>query len=343
MRHSRILAFIFVLTLTLCPLTMVRAQEAIRISEFMAVNDSGFDDEDRDEEDWIEIHNTGANTVDLEGWYLTDNVNTLTKWAFPEVTLASGAYLVVFASGKNRREPSQVLHTNFKLSGSGEYLGLVRPDGHTVVSEFSPTFPIQAPDVSYGFSSEDAEVALVASGAPTKALVPLNDALEPAAQDLETLRPWTLEGLDDSSWQTGVTGVGYDYPELIGLDVSEMRNVNQTVYIRIPFELDNPSAIDTLTLRMRYEDGMIAYINGWEVARSNAPAPTAETWNSGASAYRINRVAVHSVDYPVGQFDFLHAGTNLLAVQGLSYLADSPSLLIFPELQATMQIELSCR
>ena len=338
MKYSRTFVFIVVLTLTLCPLTMVRAQETVRINEFMAVNDSGLDDEDRDEEDWIEIYNAGANTVDLAGWYLTDNINSLTKWAFPRVTLASGAYLVVFASGKDRRVPSQVLHTNFKLSGSGEYLGLVRPDGHTVVSEFSPTFPIQAPDVSYGFGAVDTEVALVASGAPAKALVPRDDALEPSTQDSETLRPWTLEDLDDSSWQTGVTGVGYAYPQLIGLDVSAMQSANQTVYIRTPFELDKPSAIDTLTLRMRYEDGMITYINGREVARSNAPAPTEETWNSGASAYRINRIAVHPVDYPIGQFDFLHAGTNLLAVQGLSYLVDSPSLLIFPELQAMMHL-----
>ncbi|MFC1636095.1 hypothetical protein ACFL5Z_14760, partial [Planctomycetota bacterium] len=79
--------------------------------------------------------------------------NNLTKWAFPEVTLASDGYLVVFASDKNRRDPLGVLHTNFKLKGDGEYLGLVRPDGHTVVSEFSPTYPIQAPDVSYGFSA----------------------------------------------------------------------------------------------------------------------------------------------------------------------------------------------
>jgi len=298
----------------------------------MAVNDSGLDDEDRDEEDWIEIHNAGVNTVDLEGWYLTDNVNTLTKWAFPEVTLAPDAYLVVFASGKNRREPSEVLHTNFKLKGSGEYLGLVRPDGHTVVSEFFPTYPIQAPDVSYGFSAKDTEVALVASGAPAKALVPRNDALEPSTQDLETLRPWTLEDLDDSSWQTGITGVGYDYPLLIGLDVSGMRYVNQTVYIRIPFEVDNPSAIDTLTLLMRYEDGMITYINGQEVARSNAPAPTAETWNSGASAIRSNEIAVQAVDFSIPQFDFLHVGTNLLAVQGLNYQVGSSGLLIVPEL-----------
>lgn len=312
---------------------MVRAQELIRINEFMAVNDIGLDDEDRDEEDWIELYNAGMNTVDLEGWYLTDDVNNLTRWAFPEVTLAPDTYLVVFASGKNRRDPLAVLHTNFKLKGSGEYLGLVRPDGWTVVSEFFPTYPKQAPDVSYG---PTAETMLLMPGAPAKALVPRNYALEPKARFSETLRPWIQEDSDDSSWQTGTTGVGYDYPGLIGLDVSAMRNVNTTVYIRVPFVVEDPSALRALTLRMRFDDGMIAYINGQEVARINAPAPGAERWNSRASTNRSDNIAVQSVDFTIPQFDFLHVGTNLLAVQGLNYQTNDSDLLVVPELLATL-------
>jgi hypothetical protein len=143
--------------------------ENVRINEFLAVNDIGLDDEDRDESDWIEIYNAGTDTVDLKGWYLTDDANDLTKWAFPEVTLAPDAYLVVFASGKNRTDPLGTLHTNFKLKGGGEYLGLVRPDGRTVVSEFFPNFPPQAPDVSYGPIGSTAETALLVPGAPAKA------------------------------------------------------------------------------------------------------------------------------------------------------------------------------
>ncbi len=338
MKYSRTLAFLSVLTFILCPFAMIRAQESVRISEFMAVNDRGLGDEERDEEDWIEIHNAGPNTVDLEGWHLTDDISVLTKWTFPQIALAPDAYLVVFASGKDRRESSGVLHTNFKLQGSGEYLGLVRPDGQTVASEFSPTYPIQAPDVSYGFSAEDVDIPLVPPGAPARALVPLDGLLEPSAQDSGTIRPWTLQNLDDSSWQAGVTGVGYSYPDLVGLDVSGMQSVNQSVYIRIPFEVDYPSAIHTLTLRVRYEDGFIAYINGQEVAQSNAPDPSTETWNSGASASRINRVAVYPVDLAITQLDSLQVGTNMLAVQGLNRVVDSPSLLIFPELLATMHL-----
>jgi hypothetical protein len=345
MRYSRTLVFLVAFNFTISLSTMVRAQELIWINEFMAVNDNGLDDEDRDEVDWIEIYNAGMNTVDLEGWYLTDDINNLSRWAFPEVTLAPDAYLVVFASGKNRRDPLAVLHTNFKLKGSGEYLGLVRPDGETVVSEFFPWYPKQAPDISYGPIGSTAETMLLMSGAPAKAIVPLNNALEPNARRSETLRPWTQEDSDDSSWQTGTTGVGYDYPELVGLDVSAMRNVNTTVYIRVPFVVEDPSAIRALTLRMRFDDGMIAYINGQEVARMNAPAPGAERWNSSASTNRSDSIAVQSVDFTIPQYDFLHVGTNLLAVQGLNYQTNDSDLLVVPELLATLATadETSCR
>ncbi|MGB2864078.1 MAG: CotH kinase family protein [Sedimentisphaerales bacterium] len=336
MRYSWILAFLVVFNLTLNTSTAVRAQELIRINEFMAVNDTGLDDEDRDEMDWIEIYNAGTDTVNLDRWYLTDDDNDLTQWAFPEVMIGPDAYLVVFASGKNRRDPLGILHTNFKLSGSGEYLGLVHPDGRTVVSEFFPTYPRQAPDVSYGPIGSTAETVFLMPGAPARALVPRNSALEPNPRQSETLRPWAQEDLDDLSWQAGTTGVGYNYQGLIGLDVSTMRNSNTTVYIRVPFTVEDPSAIQALTLRMSFADGMIAYINGHEVARFNAPAPGEERWNSAASSNRSDSIAVNPVDFSVPQFDFLHVGTNLLAVQGLNSQTNSSSLLMLPELLATV-------
>ena len=75
---------------------------APRINEFMASNDSGLKDEDGDFSDWIEIYNPDATAISLAGYYLTDNPQNLNKWKFPAVTLNAGAYLVVFASGKDR-------------------------------------------------------------------------------------------------------------------------------------------------------------------------------------------------------------------------------------------------
>jgi hypothetical protein len=120
------------------------------ITEFLASNDSAFADEDGDYSDWIEIYNTSGASVSLAGWYLTDDEGDLTKWQFPSVTLPGGNYLIVFASDKNRTDPAGELHTSFKLSADGEYLGLIRPDGVTAASEFAPSFPAQFTDVSYG-------------------------------------------------------------------------------------------------------------------------------------------------------------------------------------------------
>lgn len=123
------------------------------ISEIMASNVKSLADDDGAFSDWIEIFNPDPLPVDLGGWYLTDNASAKTKWQFPAVTLNSGGTLVVFASNKNRRDPSRLLHTNFALSAGGEYMGLIKPDGATVASEFAPTFPAQFDDVSYGLTS----------------------------------------------------------------------------------------------------------------------------------------------------------------------------------------------
>ena len=64
------------------------------------------------------------------------------------MSINANGYLVVFASGKDRRVSGQNLHTNFSLRAAGESLLLVKPDGTTVVSQF--TFGQQETDVSFG-------------------------------------------------------------------------------------------------------------------------------------------------------------------------------------------------
>ncbi len=120
------------------------------ITEFMAANTATLADEDGVFSDWIEIHNPDARPINLAGWYLTDTASAKTKWQFPAVTLPGDGYIVVWASNKNRRIPGSPLHTNFALSAGGEYLGLIKPDGATVVSDYAPTFPAQSNDLSYG-------------------------------------------------------------------------------------------------------------------------------------------------------------------------------------------------
>ncbi len=122
----------------------------LRINEFMALNQTTLMDEDNEYSDWIEIYNPTGAAINLYGWSLTDDITMLQQWTFPAVTLDPGEYLVVFASGKDKKTDGSKLHTDFKLSGDGEYLALINTQG-IAVSEFKPAFPAQQTDVSYGF------------------------------------------------------------------------------------------------------------------------------------------------------------------------------------------------
>ena len=178
--------------------------------------------------------------------------------------------MVVFASNKNRRVPGAPLHTNFKLGASGDYLALVMPDGVTKATEFAPAFPPQYADISYGYAMTGAVRTLVAPDAPVRTLVPTSD-IDPG---------WRLAGYDDSNWASGTLGIGYDtsgnYAPAIGTDLgAAMFNVNPSAYLRVPFTVADPYTLTLLTLSLRYDDGFVAYLNGTEVFRRNAPATLA--------------------------------------------------------------------
>lgn len=130
------------------------ADAAVYITELMAVNDTTLADEDGDFSDWVELFNDGPGAVDLANWYLTDNAGDLMKWQFPTTSLGVGQYIVVFASGKNRAVAGLELHTSYKLGGGGEYLALVQSDGSTVEHEYTPEYPAQLADISYGLASD---------------------------------------------------------------------------------------------------------------------------------------------------------------------------------------------
>lgn len=117
------------------------------INEFVASNGSGLADEDGDHEDWLEILNLGEEPVGLHGFGLSDDDERPGRWVFPDVTIGPGAFLVVWASGKDRAEPNSPLHTNFSIAAAGEPLLLTDPTGEIV----DLVDPVALPrDVSHG-------------------------------------------------------------------------------------------------------------------------------------------------------------------------------------------------
>lgn len=525
------------------------AADSVVISEFMARNTSTLPDEDGQFSDWIELHNSGAAPVNLDGWYLTDTTNNLTRWRIPATNIAANSYLVIFASGKNRAVPGARLHTDFNLSGNGEYLGLVRPDGVTIASEFAPLFPEQFDNISYGFGQDVTVTKIIASSATARILVP---------QDESAGADWTAIDYDDSSWLAGPLGVGFagtntavstvglhgywpmregagtvasnlvaggthgtlgggaawvndpqrgtvlsfngtsayvaagmiprlgqtttnftwsfwykqnalvgvntvvlgnrsggvqaplqfikftptnfeyyrganigfipysvpngvwrhlcvvkngssltyyangvvvgsstaggdieanplffggdpgaagefsnglmddvalwrralsasevnllvngatpiGFSSFIGTDIgSTMRGSNGTAYARVPFNVSEDDAFNTLKLRMRYDDGFVAYVNGTEVARRNAPVSPA--WNSNATAEHPDAQALLFEEIDISaHLGVIEIGTNMLAIQGLNLASADSDFLIQPELEAAQILTIGQR
>lgn len=117
------------------------------INEFMASNQTTIADEYGQYDDWIELWNGGDNTINLGGMYLSDKNDNPAKWMFPDVSIAPGEFLIIWA---DKEEEQGLLHTNFKLSKLGEFIGLYdnEASGYAVIDEIS--FGEQTEDVSYG-------------------------------------------------------------------------------------------------------------------------------------------------------------------------------------------------
>ena len=179
------------------------AAQGLILTEFMAANNSGLRDEDGDYSDWIELYNPDPGPASLEGWYLTDNPENLTKWPFPAVAVPGQGFLVVFASEKDRRDPLGPLHTNFKLDREGEYLTLVRPDGLSVASSYAPAFPRQLSDVSYGVTMAMTTDWLVPPDGSARVYVPVDGPMG---------QTWIQPDFTDADWTTLPLGLGYDRP-----------------------------------------------------------------------------------------------------------------------------------
>ena len=176
------------------------------------------------------------------------------------------------------------------------------------------------------------ETVLVPETAPKRVLVPTGPVSE----------EWKGGGaFDDSAWTPstgGPGGVGYDrgsgYQAFIGTNVMEMSGSRTTCYIRIPFTLDEGVASDDqVFLRMRYDDGFIAYLNGTEIARRNFNGEPA--WNSQAQTQNSDNDAVNFEPFLVADpADKLRRGPNLLAIHGLNVGTNSSDFLISAELVA---------
>lgn len=105
---------LLLLTITIC-LTSFYSKAQVLINEYSCSNINTIADSFGDYEDWIELYNPSSSTINLQGYYLSDNQNNPDKWTFPNININAGGRLMVYCSGRNTVAGAAV-HTNFKLT-----------------------------------------------------------------------------------------------------------------------------------------------------------------------------------------------------------------------------------
>jgi len=313
----------------------------LKINEWLANGQVLFAD------DFIEIYNPHADPVDMGGMFLTNNpVAQPGKHMVGPLTFVAGNGYAVFWAD-NSTAPG---HVGFRLSSDGEMIGLF----YRQVKEIDKVlYGPQTTDVSEGRAPDGADLfaflplptpgvanpsvrtttttmTLVDERATKRVLVPAG----PISEDWKGARQF-----DDSKWALcagGPGGVGYDtasdYQSLITLDLKSQMSgsgKNTTCYIRIQFVVDPNILADVkgLTLKVRYDDGFVAYINGKEVARGNYIG--APSWNSKADVSREANVQGFDGTIDLSRYiGELKTGLNILAIQGMNNSSTSSDLLI---------------
>ncbi len=142
-------------------------QVPVVINEFMASNNRTIlDPANSRYEDWFELYNAGTVIADLSGYHLTDTLTNWNKFTIPDGTvLHPGEFLLVWADElSSANVPGSDLHVNFKLSGSGEEIGLFDPVG---LKQDGWAFGAQTNDVSMGRFPDGGSLPLLVLDQPT--------------------------------------------------------------------------------------------------------------------------------------------------------------------------------
>ncbi len=110
-------------------------------------------------------------------------------------------------------------------------------------------------------------------GSPVRYIEPRRDI-----PDKKNPLGWIVPGFDDSGWQEGVFGLGYgdgDDKTIVG-----SKETTLSIYTRAYFDIPDASKIKTLRLSIDYDDSVIVWLNGAEVARSSpTELPGTPHWN----------------------------------------------------------------
>ena len=274
----------------------------LRITEVMSSNRTAFPDETGSFPDWIELTNTGVDPIPLKGYGLSDRSDKII-FVFPDVTLAAGEHILVFASDENKNTAGQPLHAKFKISSSGDSLFLFGSDG-IAFSELA--VPAMDHNMSYSLIGEG-EYIITEQYTPGYdntqegyAAFRASTVLEPGALVINEICASSITTLADEDGE---------YPDWIELHNTSSRAIDLSGYALS----DSPDSL----VKWRFPQGAVIEPNGYYVVfasgKDRAAAPG--SWPHASFKLRSNGETVILSDIQgrmldLVTYDLLEADTS---------------------------------
>jgi hypothetical protein len=325
------------------------------------VNYNPFSGETRDE--FIELFNRGGTAVNLSSWSFTEGVSFTFPFG-TEIGPGEYLVVSPDAAHARTVLGITNVVGNFvgRLDNGGEILALSNADGAPLnrihfgdggpwpshPDGLGPTLELAAPNEQNDLPQKWAS-SLVLGGTPggknsrytpprsSRTVVSEGDSFRyfkgSNGEPSSPMTRWTTRGFDASSWAQapGAFGTTTNYWDEVGTLIDDLPGNYSTFYIRKTFDLDAATLADLgsgamgLTLRIRFDDGFIAFVNGIEVGRMNMGDPGTAVPHDGGAADRLDD---GSTAYDLYEFvGSLAAAGNVLALQGANYETSTDFLL----------------
>ena len=252
---------------------------------------------------YVELANPSSASIDLSGYTLQATGSEGGEFTFTTQSIPVGEFLAFTESelGFSARDGEKLfLYGPQKLSVADAQRVTSRLRGRSEAHDGQWLFPTsETPAAANQFNIEDDMVIneimyhqrprfdttggtgptltselLIGDNSPARVLVPTQ------AWQLDS--NWNQLGFDDQAaaqWFDRENGIGFDTGgqssvttriDSSGNIQTEMSDINASAFVRFPFDVDNPNALQGLSLDVDYNDGFVAYLNGQEVGRHNA-------------------------------------------------------------------------
>ena len=329
--------------------TLVFIAAALSLQAQVVINEINYDPSDVTKAlEFIELHNAGASPVNVSGWRIENGV----EFTIPaSTTIAAGGYLVV-------AENLAAFQTRYGFTPLGPWVGGLSNSGERIQLKNSSAVVVDEVNYGVGFPWPTSAHGV----GPTAELIhpsldnDLGGSWRSSVTTPETLifargssgwsyRPGSSEAsspidawrstafVQDGTWLTNrQTPIGYGEPDIVAPAITGMQNVYWSVFLRKTFTLTAGAIPTNLVLRIRADDGCVAWINGVAIS------PTIRTTGTpvfNAAGMTVTNAAepVPFIDIPISAAGLnLVAGTNVLALQLFNTSLGSSDILIDAEL-----------